>query len=99
MRENFAAGNEAMRADSFLAMREVACTGIGVAVMPCCIGDTCTGLQRATPPLRKLDTGLWVLTHADLTSSVRVRAFTDFAAKALRQIRAQLEGELPDDCG
>jgi DNA-binding transcriptional LysR family regulator len=35
---------------------------------------------------------LWILTHEDLKNVARIRAFTDFAAKAFKQRRSVLEG-------
>lgn len=41
----------------------------------------------------EMEAALWVLTHEDLRHTPRVRAFTDFAAEALRKYRLLLEGE------
>lgn len=41
----------------------------------------------------EMETAPWVLTHEDLRHTPRVRAFTDFAAEALRKYRLLLEGE------
>jgi DNA-binding transcriptional LysR family regulator len=37
-------------------------------------------------------TGLWLLTHPDLKSSPRVRAFLDLAAAEMQKLRPRLEG-------
>jgi hypothetical protein len=35
---------------------------------------------------------LWILTHADLRHTARIRAFTEFAADALTRLRPLIEG-------
>lgn len=86
----------ALRADSLVAMREAAASGMGVAALPCYLGDSDDRLIRARrAPVQEIQTALWLLTHADLRHTARVRAFTDFMAKALGQDRALLEGRRP----
>jgi DNA-binding transcriptional LysR family regulator len=72
----------AARCDSLVAARELSAAGIGRAVLPRYLGDADPRLQ----PIAQLDiTGeLWILTHADLARSARVRAFTAFAFDHLK---------------
>ena len=82
-----------LRADSLLALAQAAAAGLGVAPLPCYLGDATPGLARLDPaPLAEVESALWVLTHPDLRRTARVRAFTDFAARALAQRRALFEG-------
>jgi DNA-binding transcriptional LysR family regulator len=86
----------AFRADSLVAMREAAAAGIGVAALPCYLGDSDTRLVRARrAPVREIETALWLLTHADLRHTARVRAFLEFIAKTLGSERDVLEGRRP----
>jgi hypothetical protein len=39
-----------------------------------------------------METTLWILSHEDLRSTARIRAFTEFAAGALARRRPLLEG-------
>ena len=43
--------------------------------------------------LPEIDLGLWMLIHADLRRSPRVRAFMDFAGAELTRQRRAIEGE------
>jgi DNA-binding transcriptional LysR family regulator len=82
-----------LRADSLLAMRDAAQAGLGLAVLPCYLGETSPELVCVHPPIEPAQTALWVLTHSDLRHTARIRAFTEFAAVALGRRRALLEGE------
>ena len=79
--------------DTFVAMRALARGGVGLAVLPCCLGDTEPGLVRVTEPIDEIATPLWVLTHPDIRRAARIRAFSTFAAKQLRGQQAFLEGQ------
>ncbi len=81
-----------LAADSLLALRHAAQAGLGVAALPCYLGDTSPGLVCVHPPIPELETALWVLTHSDLRRTARIRAFTEFAANAFAQRRSLLEG-------
>ncbi len=82
----------ALTADTFVAMRDCAAAGAGLAVLPCCLGDQSLALKRVLSPISEMDTSLWVLTHADIRNAARVKAFNEFIAKALREQTKLLEG-------
>lgn len=67
--------------------------GGGLALLPCFIGDRDPGLVRATddPPVPTRD--IWILTHADLRRTSRVRAFMTFAEEVLVENRALFTGQ------
>ena len=83
----------AVRANSLTTMWRLAEAGMGLAALPCYLGDRSTKLRRLTPPLDAVRTGLWILTHDDLRRTGRVRAFMEFAGAALQKRRRQIEGE------
>jgi len=56
------------------------------------MGSLNAGLTRITPPLPDIVEGLWLLTHADLRATARVRAFMDFAGAEIAKRRRELEG-------
>ena len=86
----------AMRADSLLALRDLAAAGMGQAVLPCYLGDIGTaGLDRVGEVLSDAASELWLLTHEDLRRTARVRAFLDYMASALAGDRDLLEGNRP----
>lgn len=82
----------AMRADSFLAAAQAARAGIGLAALPCYLGDSLADLVRVKGPVSEMETALWILTHEDLKPVARIRAFTDFVAEAFKERRRLLEG-------
>ncbi|MEN3930222.1 LysR family transcriptional regulator [Microvirga sp. W0021] len=68
--------------------------GIGIAALPCYLGDTHPALARLTQPLPELETSLWLLTHAELRNSARVRSFMDYFGTELSKQKNRLEGGL-----
>jgi DNA-binding transcriptional LysR family regulator len=83
----------ACRLDSLLALREAVRAGLGLALLPCYLGDGEPGLGRVGGPRPEVRSGLWLLTHEDLRRTARVRAFTEFMAGALAGERDLLEGQ------
>ena len=81
-----------LRADSLVALRQAAQAGLGLAALPCYLGDTSPGLVCVRGPIAAMQTALWVLTHQDLRRTARIRAFTEFATDAFVRRRALLEG-------
>ena len=77
------AANICLRCDSFVAMRIVAESGMGLALLPAFLGDASQTLVRLEAPTHELTTGLWILTHPDLARSARVHAFVDHFSAAL----------------
>jgi DNA-binding transcriptional LysR family regulator len=82
----------ALRADSLLALRDAARAGLGLAALPCYLGDTAPDLMCVHRPIPEMETTLWILTHEDLRHTARIRAFTEFAASAFARRRPLLEG-------
>jgi DNA-binding transcriptional LysR family regulator len=81
-----------LRADTLTALAYAAASGLGVAALPCYLGDTDPRLRRVRGPIAETATELWVLTHEDLRSTARVRALTDHLVQALGAHRDLLEG-------
>jgi DNA-binding transcriptional LysR family regulator len=92
MRAELPGSKITLRADSLLGLRDAAQAGLGLAALPCYLGDTSAGLVRVHPPIGAMATALWILTHEDLRHTARIRAFTEFAAAALSRRRSLLEG-------
>jgi DNA-binding transcriptional LysR family regulator len=80
------------RINTVLGLAEAAVAGIGLALLPCFIGAATAGLRRVAGPLSELDNGIWLLTHADLRQTARVRAFMDFAGSEIAKRRKTIEG-------
>lgn len=81
------------RADSLLALRDLATAGLGLAALPRYLGDLSPGLVRLGDPGIPPSSALWILTHEDLRRTARVRAFTEFMAQAFVRRRGRLEGK------
>ncbi|MEQ8966807.1 MAG: LysR family transcriptional regulator [Azospirillaceae bacterium] len=78
------------RLPGILALAEA---GVGLATLPCFMGDAAPGLVRVGAPLAELDTPLWLLTHRDLTRVARIRAVLDTLAPALAALAPRFAGE------
>lgn len=82
------------RTNSLVNQLVAARAGIGLAVLPCYLGDPEPGLARALPggPVRALERELWIVTHQDLRRTARVRAFFDAVAEGIGADRMLIEG-------
>jgi DNA-binding transcriptional LysR family regulator len=92
MRTTLPAANIALVADSLLSLRQAAAAGLGLAALPCYLGDTSPDLVCVHEPIPQLETALWLLTHSDLRNTTRIRTFIEFAGRAFAQRRPLLEG-------
>lgn len=81
-----------LRADTLTSLAHAAVAGLGVAALPCYLADRMLGLARVRGPIAEMATELWVLTHADLRGTARIRAVTDHLVSALSANRALIEG-------
>jgi DNA-binding transcriptional LysR family regulator len=90
-----AASEEAFvyRTNSLVNQLVAARAGIGLALLPCYLGDSEEGVVRAAPaPVSDLEGELWIVAHADLKNTARVRAFFDVVGDGLARERALFEG-------
>lgn len=94
MAENVAPERISFRASSFMAVIDAAAAGMGLAALPCYMGDGRPALERVSEPMPELGTDLWLLVHEDLRRTARVRAFTDFLFAELSHLRPRIEGQL-----
>lgn len=92
LQRNVASDRIGYRASSLVALQEAARENLGVAPLPCYLGDTDARLVRVAAPMREMDAALWVLLHPDLKRTARIRAFVDFIVPALARLRPLLEG-------
>ena len=73
----------------------VSAAGLGLAVLPCYLADPDPGLVRTFEPIPDLARELWIVTHADLKGTARVRAFLSLAGDAIAARRPLIEGREP----
>lgn len=92
LREQVGEDRIVYRVNTVLGLAEAAAAGIGLAVLPCFIGAATPGLIPLFGPLPDMDASLWLVTHPDIKSTARVRAFMDFMGRELTRRRALIEG-------
>ena len=66
--------------------------GIGLAVLPSFLAATEPGLRRVPSGADAIAQEIWLVVHADLAASARVRAVADFVEAAVAANRDGLEG-------
>ena len=69
--------------------------GIGLAYLPCFMGDSDERLERYRAPDAAHDLGLWLVYHPDLRRTQRVRVFREHMVSSIAEQRALFEGRLP----
>jgi DNA-binding transcriptional LysR family regulator len=74
---------EALRADA------------GIGILPCGVAAQLPDLVALTEPIRELAFPLWLLTHADLHKTPRIRTVLAFVADALEAEKHLIEGRPP----
>ena len=80
-----------------VATLEAAKAGLGMALLPCFMGDAAPELYRLPPGKLLFHTDMWILTHEDLRKTARIRKFMDFMSDAILRRRDLLEGKNPRD--
>jgi DNA-binding transcriptional LysR family regulator len=83
------------RVDTVLGLNCAVEAEIGLGLLPCFIGDQSPRIIRHGGRRGEVaGESLWLLTHADLKNSARVRAFMDHMAVEFIKVRRLLEGEI-----
>lgn len=70
--------------------------GLGLARIPCLLGDPAPTLKRVPPGQSAPCHDVWSLTHKDLISTVRIQTFMDSMSKAFQQKQDVFEGRCPE---
>lgn len=68
---------------------------LGVAFLPCFMGDSDPALTRYSDPDPELNLGLWVLFHPDMKRTARVLVFRDHMAEYINTQSDLFEGKRP----
>jgi DNA-binding transcriptional LysR family regulator len=84
-------GSIAFRANDPEALISAASAGLGLAAVPCLLGDRAGGVVRV-PSLGFSTCDLFLVTHERIKSSPRVRVTTDFVLDVMRENRAEILG-------
>ncbi len=91
MRRTIPEENIVMRSNSFVGLRDLAAQDVGHAIMPWFLGRDSPELVHVPSPADEVTAGLWLLSHADVLRSRKVRLGTDFLYAALKARRAEFE--------
>jgi DNA-binding transcriptional LysR family regulator len=82
----------AARSNSLSNLVSALKAGLGVAMLPCFIGDAESELKRCLPPVEELDSETWLILREDLRHTPHVRALTDFVAAYVLSRRPRFVG-------
>jgi DNA-binding transcriptional LysR family regulator len=83
------------RVRDIMVQIELVKAGMGISLLPCIHGDSDPNLRRWPTADPILGETIWLLTHADLRNTARVRLFMVFAANAIERYRDRLQGTAP----
>ncbi len=77
---------------SLLVQREACKAGMGVAMLPCFLGEAEASLRRLSPGEPNPNFELWLLSHRDMRTSARIRLFSEAMTVAIKSHRWDYEG-------
>ncbi len=98
MRQHVPQANIVCRFDMAVAMYAAVRAGMGVSFLPCAYADPDPALKRLRAVEPGFEIDIWLLTHPDLRSTARIRAFMEHASsyfEARRKSYAGLAGDGP----
>ena len=75
----------------------MALEGVGLALLPCYLGDAEPGLVQVLPPSEAPTEAVYLIVHEDLREAARVRACATFLADGIRAAGPVLRGEVGVD--
>ena len=90
--EHFPDANVVARTSDVMTMMEAVKNHLGLARLPCYVGDADPDLRRLHLSLTHSDWSVWILSHRDLRTTARVRACREFLVEIIRQQRDLIEG-------
>jgi DNA-binding transcriptional LysR family regulator len=93
VKNHFPHANTAMRVDDVGTMSHAVAEHMGIARLPCYVGDTDSRLRRLHIDLPQSTWGIWILNHIDLRSTARVRAAREFLIQTIEQQRSLIDGK------
>ena len=80
------------RVDGFASVARACADGLGLAVLPCFLGDGLASLRRMQEPIPELASELWVLTHPDLRKTARIQTVFQLLHRELGKQAMALQG-------
>ena len=82
----------AYRMDGFAAICQACSDGLGLALLPCFLGDSTPALRRMTSPDPPVGSELWLLVHPDLRDTARVKVVYQLLNEELALQASQISG-------
>jgi DNA-binding transcriptional LysR family regulator len=83
----------ALRINGFAAVCRACVAGLGLALLPCFMGEQEPALLRLCPPIAELATDLWLLIHPDLRQTARISAVFQLLQQSLGARAALLRAD------
>jgi Transcriptional regulator len=96
IKKNFPKLKRAYRTNSSLIIYEMCLEGLGLALLPCSVGDEVDDLVRFPVKYIESSDDVWVLSHVDLRTTARVRVFRDRMVDFLTSEIDLMEGRKPN---
>jgi len=93
VQQHFPEAEIAMRVDDVGTMALAVGNKLGIARIPCYVGDTEPSLRRLDLKLAPSTWGIWILSHVDLRSTARVRVAREFLIDVIEKQRDLVLGE------
>lgn len=90
--DHFSDGKVVVRVSDVMTMKDLVTSHLGLARMPCYVADAEPTLRRLDVSLDPSGWGLWILNHADLRATARVRACREFLMDTIGLQRELIEG-------
>lgn len=91
--ENYPDARVVLQVDDVGTMLAAVRQGLGLARMPCYIGDFDKDVRRIDVSLTPSDWGIWILSHVDLRGTARVRVCREFLFEMIQQQSELVLGE------
>jgi len=84
--------NVVLSSNSTMAVVNAAIEGLGIAMLPCFLGDGEKKLHRVIEPTEEMTLDLWLLMHTDLRHTARVKVLMQFLQTSLKSQHSLIEG-------
>lgn len=84
----------AARGNSMLGVLAFVKSGAGLAPLPMILAGSEEGLEPVLAPVPEIGSRIYLVVHADLRRTARVRAFCDFIAAEVGRLRPYLTGDV-----
>lgn len=85
-------GRAVARANSLFSLTEAVAAGLGIGALTCCVADAHPGLRRVFPQLPPARDDLWLVVHADVQRTGRIRALIGAIEARCAEAKALLRG-------